>query len=194
MRFYFSILRVLRRCCSGSSRADKGAMMVEAAIALPFLCAALLGTTEMARYINIHQKMERTAITMADLVSRSSSLTTAQINDIFLATEQMMSPYGTGTSSRVTISSVSKATGQAARVTWQRSGGGTLAATSRIGTVNGNATFPAGFTLRDGESVIVAEIWATYKPVLGEDIFVTELLYERALFRPRLSSSVTVSN
>ncbi len=168
-------------------------MIIEAAMLMPFFLAIVVGAVETARYVTIHQKMERATVTLSDLVSRSPGLTEAQIQDIFFATTTIMSPYSMTTDGRVVISSVTKPVGNPARVTWQRSGSGNLGVTSRVGVTNGNASLPAGFTLQDNESVVIAEIFYDYEPMFLNSEFVADRLYERALFRPRLSGSVALN-
>ncbi len=167
--------------------------MVEAAMIMPFLLLIMVGGIETARYVTIHQKMERASVTLSDLVARATSITVAEVDDIFFATTTIMSPYPMGTNGIVYISSVTKPVGAVARVIWQRSGGGSLGSPSRVGATGGNATLPTGFTLQDNESVVVAEIMYRYQPMFLESSYVADTLYQRALFRPRLSTSVTLN-
>lgn len=195
-RFITKFLCALRRQSRDFAENSKGAMMVEAALIIPFLVVAYMGATEVGRYVNLHQKMERASITLADLVARSTSLTEAQVTDIFNATRTIMLPYPMSPNGRVIISTVRKAPGQAARVTWQRAGAGSFAATSRIGVSGGVATLPAGFTLADDESVVITEMFYNFAPIYSEDVggaLVSRLLYERALFRPRIADSVSLN-
>jgi hypothetical protein len=172
---------------------QKGAMMIEAAVIMPLFLTLMIGAVESARFITIHQKMTRAVVTMSDIVSRSSNLTNNQLNDIFFATETILSPYATGVNSRVIISSVTRSPGQPARIVWQRQGGGSMIAASRLGGQGGNAALPAGFTLGDNESVIVAEIFYAYAPMFISSDFVPQNMYDRAFFRPRLADNILVN-
>ncbi len=167
--------------------------MIEAALLFPLLLVALVGAVETGRYVNIHQKLARATVTMADLVARSTTMSEADIQDVFFATNTILQPYPTGSSSRVIISSVTKPPGQLPRVTWQRNGGGSMAANSRIGSSGGNAALPAGFTLADNESVVISEIFFSYRPTFVDSNFLAATLYDRSLFRPRLSDNVIVN-
>lgn len=167
--------------------------MIEAAMIMPFLLVIVVGGVETARYVTINQKMERASVTLSDLVSRATAISTSELNDIFFATTTIMSPYPMGSNGIVYISSVTKPVGAVARVTWQRSGSGGFGGASRIGVQGGNATLPSGFTLADNESVIVAEILYRYHPMFVDSSFTEDTLYQRALFRPRLSTGVTLN-
>ena len=184
---------IFKRRTRPNKNKQRGSVLAEAAIIMPFLLTIIIGAVETGRYVNIHQKLDRAAVTLSDLVARSTTLTEAQIQDIFFATAAIMSPYQMATSGRAYISSVTKSPGQAPRVTWQRTGGGSLAASSHIGTSGGNATLPSGFTLQDNESVIIAEVMYTYNPIFVSDDFLPTQFYERALFRPRTVSNVTIN-
>src|SRR3954470_8579885 len=74
-----------------------------------------------------------------------------------------------------------------------RPGGGTLAAaTSNIGTkVGGKATLPSGLLLRDGETIVVAEVVYSYKHwLLG--LVPDTTLRRTSYYRPRLSGLRTL--
>lgn len=174
---------------------NKGSVMVEAAIIMPFLVMTLLGAFESTRYVMLQMKLERASVTLADLVARSSTLTAAQMTDIFAATGNMVEPFDMQTDGRVIISSVTKAANNPARVTWQRAGGGNFNATSRIGAQNANATLPNGFTLRDGESVIITEVFYDFDPFfLGrEEGPQASTLYTRAFYRPRVADNTMLN-
>ncbi len=87
----------------------------------------------------------------------------------------------------VILSSVSLK-GGVARLKWQRRGGGKLTAASRIGVAGGVATLPAGMVLRTGDTLIIAEVWFEFAPVLYPQVAPAARLYHSAFFRPRLGS------
>ena len=59
--------------------------------------------------------------------------------------------------------------------------------------VGGTATLPAGFTLRDGETAIFAEVIYDYKPFVVPDLIGNTILRHRASFRPRFGALSALS-
>lgn len=146
-------------------RADRrGAALIELGLAMPVALVIMLGGFDTARYIMLHQKLDRAVATVADLVARPSQLTAAQVDALFPASVDIVAPFDLPGRGRVIISSVSRSNGPQSTVDWQRSGGGSLGVTSRIGSPGGNAALPSGLTLRDGENAIVAEVYYDYEP------------------------------
>ena len=182
---YHHLTRLLTRF----RRNQQGIAAMEFAMVAPILMVLFLGGTEFSRYLIIHQKVEKTATTIADIVAQSDSLTQAQLNQIFLAASEIMQPLSFNTEGVVIVSSV-RQQGSAAspNVAWQRIGGGDLTRTSQIGTQGFAATLPAGFTLNDKENVIVAEVYYVYSPLFGEKMVATGDVYKRSVYKPRLGA------
>ncbi|HWA41735.1 MAG TPA: TadE/TadG family type IV pilus assembly protein [Hypericibacter adhaerens] len=185
----------LLQCFYRFARDRRGSVLMELAIGLPILVVILLGCFEAARFVLLDQKLARAAASTADLVAQADGITEAQITDIFNAADATATPFDLGGTGRVIITSVVRPTTAAATVAWQRvSTGSTYAATSAIGTTGQTATLPAGLTLRQGENVIVAEVFYDYAPVfLGETRFTATSLYEVAYNRPRIINLTSVT-
>lgn len=168
--------------------------MVEFALTMPILLTMIYGVVETTRYILITQKVEKLAYTTADLVAQSQSVTAADLTQILEAGAHIMEPYGTGENSRVIISSLYRAAGVTnARVSWCYRGGGTLAQTSRIGTLNSIPTMPGGFTFNERENVISAEVFYRFSPLVTSQFFGTRTIYRAAFYKPRLGALTTAS-
>lgn len=175
--------------------ADCRAMvLVEMAMTMPIVIVIALGGFEVARYTLLQQKLDRLSVTVADLVSQSTSISTTQLTQIFAATGPIMTPFGFGSDGVVIVSSVSASNGSGARVAWQRNGGGMMVQTSAIGVTSQLATLPTGFVVRDGENVIVAETYYNYVPMFVPDLVPPRQLYHRAMFRPRFGSLAALGN
>lgn len=170
-------------------RSEQGIISLEIALMLPFLLLMFIGMIETTRYILIHQKLDRVAATVADIVAQSQTITTSQMNIIVGSTADLMKPYAFGADGIVMVSSVYKTGTAAPTVRWQYKGGGTLAgATSHIGAVNANATLPSGFTMSDKDNIIIAEVFYTFRPIFTSYVLSNISLYKSAIFRPRLGS------
>ena len=64
-------------------RDRRGVVAVEFALMMPVLLLLLLGCIEVAQYVLLHQKLQRSATTMADLMTRNTSWEAAEIADMF---------------------------------------------------------------------------------------------------------------
>lgn len=181
------LLARLRRACRGSVAA-------EFAMAMPVMILIALGGTEIARYVLLSQKLARTAVTMADLVSQAETLTESDVTQLFAAVTPVMEPFTVGSNEVVIVSSIAATGGNPPTVAWQRTGGGTLSGeASKFGSEGAAATLPSGFVVRDGESVIVAEVYYDYAPMFTAGVVGEQMLYHRAMFRPRFGSLAALS-
>jgi len=180
--------RMLRRLAL-LRRDAAGAIFVEMAFVLPVLIAILTGGTEVARYVLLNQRLDRVASTMADLVSQSDdTLTAAQVDDLFDAVEEVAKPFPLESSGRVILSSVTGQSNGTSKVNWQRTTGSLTAAASKIGSPNNTATLPTGFTLVEGDTAIIAEVFFDYTPLIFGGIMENRRVYHTALYRPRFGA------
>ena len=185
----------LLRFFSGFARDRRGSVLMELAIGLPILVMILLGCFEAARFALLDQKLARVAASTADLVAQANGISEAQITDLFNAADATANPFDLAGGGRIIISSVSRPTTAAATIAWQRTSTGTYAATSALGTAGQTATLPTGLTLRQGENVIVAEVFYDYAPVfLGATRFTAASLYQVAYNRPRIINLTQVTS
>lgn len=164
---------------------EKGGIMIEAALAIPVLIVLLLAGFEISRLTLLNQKLDRAATSMADLVSQSKDLTTAQLTDMFSAIQHVMEPFDIGGSGKVVVSSIGTVGANPTTIFWQRTGSGSIVATSQIGAEGATPTLPAGMTIASGEALIVAEVFYDYTPFIFWDFVSANQLYHRAFYRPR---------
>jgi Flp pilus assembly protein TadG len=171
----------LARCAAGN-------IAVEFALALPVLLFLMLGSAEMARFVLLHQKLDRVATTVSDLVARAETISESQIEDIFTAVGQVADPFDLATLGLVIVSSVSNPDGTGATIVWQRSGGGTFSAASELGAEGDTPNLPADFVVREGETAIISEVYYDFTPFLSELIVEPQIIYRNAHHRPRLGT------
>jgi Flp pilus assembly protein TadG len=172
-------------------RDQRGGAMIEFGFAMPLLILLFMGGLELGRYVLLHAKLDRTAMTVSDLVARVTSLSEAELDTIFAATDLVMAPFSLGDRGVVVVSSVTADTGTGTpTVTWQRSGAGTLTVTSDVGALGDDAVIPdpAMVSVTSG-GVIVGETYFDYSPWLI-DIIPSVRLHHVAIFRPRLNGAV----
>ena len=176
---------------------DGGLAAMEFAFALPVLVMILLGCFEAARFVLINQKMARVASQSADLVAQLDVVTEAEMDDLFVAAESTAEPFPLDTEGKVIVSSVFRPYSPANAVptiTWQRATDEGLLATSHLGPQGQSSPpMPEGFSLRNGENVIVAEVFFQYDPVFFGTVFNERVLYHTSYNRPRLQNLNTIS-
>lgn len=180
-------------CSLGMSRRllrnNSGGVMIEFGFAMPVLVLLMLGGVEIGRYVLLHQKLDRTAMTVSDLIARVQTVTTAEVDTVFTAANLVMEPFTMGTQGAVVISSVKEDSGTP-KVIWQRTGAGTLSITSTVGTQGGNATISDNDLVDPDQAIIVGETYYQYTPWFI-DLIPSTTLRHTAVFRPRLSGEVT---
>lgn len=165
----------------------RGVVAIEFALVLPLLVVALLGITEVGRYLLLEMKLQTSAAKIGDLMTRDRDPSTASLTDAFNAVPTMLQPFPAGGNARTIVSAVVKPdAGEPPEVAWQLDGGGTLSASSSVGAPGGDANVPADLVTVGGTAVIVAEMVYDYEPwLLG--LIDGGRLRHRAYFRPRLS-------
>jgi hypothetical protein len=173
-------------------KADSANVAVEFALALPVLLTMFLASAELGRFVLLHQKVDRVAVTISDLVSRAETISESELDDIFSAAGQVAEPFDLGNLGLVVVSSVINVDGNGETVAWQRSGGGSFVASSNVGIEGGSATLPGDFEVREGETAIISEVFFDFEPFLSELIVAPQTLYRRAHHRPRLGTLDTV--
>lgn len=171
----------------------RGVALVELGFAVPVLVAILLGCFEATRYVLLHQKLDRAATSVADLVAQQQAITTAQMCDLFNAASQVMEPYDLAANGRVVVSSVYRPDLPAATVAWQQQSAGSVAVTSQVGVDGATATLPSPLTVQTGQNVIVAEAFYDYTPYFLSNLFKPTRLYHSAFNRPRISNLTVIT-
>jgi len=186
---------------------ERGDMVMEFAIVVPFLLALMLGGYDMVDYVVTVNKIERVAATAADLVARNDIVVDSTdpnipnaIGIFFAAANQVALPIDLNTSGRVIISAVNNPGGGGERVAWQRSAAGYAGTNaSRIGAEGGTATLPGTLSVAEGKTLIVAEAFYTLDTFsfsrllldgIGKD---GETVYRAAYFAPRFDGLDTLA-
>lgn len=174
------------------SRNEEGMALIEFGFAAPVLVALVMGSFELGRMLLVHQKTEKVAYTVSDVVTQSTSVTNAQLANIVTAASEIMQPFAFGANGVVIITSVyQNGVDVPPTVRWRYTGGGTLSRPSLIGAVNSNATLPGGLQLNDRDNVIVAEIYYQTSAFFPVDSWATQEIYKTAIFKPRLGVLTT---
>ena len=182
-------------------RAQDGIAYLEFALCLPFLLALFMGAVEVTRYILIAQKVEKTVVTISDVIAQGSTISNSDLNNLIVASSQVMQPYVMGANGYVIVSSVKQtgtySAGNPPRVDWQYTSSGTNGSwvqSSLVGSTGSAATLPGGMTLFDKDNVIVTEIYYNYQPLLSTNGVITGgTIYKTSVYKPRLGDLSTLS-
>jgi Flp pilus assembly protein TadG len=174
-------------------RDQRGIAAVEFAVLASALTFALLGGTELSRYTLMHQKMDRVSASVSNMVAQSSTMKTVDFDNMWGAAIQMAKPFDLGdASSKVIISFIVAESDTTYRVQWQRAGAGTLSQSSQIGSEGGLATMPSGVTMKQGDTIVAVEVYATYAPFVFPEVVSSSLVYHRSFDQPRLVDLITL--
>jgi len=176
-------------------RCQRGIIFIEFAFFLPFLVLLLLGGYEVSRYILLTQKMDKVANTLADVISQAETISTADIDAVLVAINELSWPYEFSENGRIYIISVEKPVGSANPpvVKWCYTGGGVLESDTQIGEKDSLASLPPDLTMNDRETAIIAEVFFNYRPVVAKEFMHERVLYRMAVFRPRLGALNTLA-
>lgn len=184
---------------SGWRKDRRGLSAVETAIALPIAVALTLNGIEITRYLLLHQKAERASMTVADLVSQGEALTPNDLTNIFRAGAFITEPFDFNADGAMIVSSVVGTAG-GPQVEWQRAyGQPPQGSGSGIGSQGGQASLPTGFVVNESESVIMAEIFFQYQPMVNDNTILggvigSRTVYNYAIFRPRYTVKVRLGS
>jgi len=169
------MIAFLRRAAAN----ETGASAVEFALILPFLFLLHIGSAEALQAYTAHRNLSHVAATMADITSRSRTVTAAELNDVLLASGSVMYPFSTQQLQQ-RISSLSASSGGSVSVDWT---------VKKDFSSSSTPSAPAGFLLAN-ESVIITDVIYDYRPTFGLFLPDTIRMTRHAYVRPRLSAKV----
>jgi Flp pilus assembly protein TadG len=169
------------------ARDSRGVAAVEFALLLPILMLLYFGVVELTQGIMTQQRTSHVAATVGDLVSQSSTLTSAEVTDIFSVGSEVMYPYPT-TSLKLRVTTLSDDSHGNVTVAWSQASG--MSALTKGATISG---LPANVVV-PGESVVMAESQDTYTSVFGQVMPKPVVFTQKAYLHPRLSTTVTCAD
>lgn len=170
-------------------RDTRGAAAVEAALMFPVLLTLFIGCTEVTFKIWSTQKAEKLAVTLADVVAQTQTITKEDMESMVGASDNIMEPFDFGADGVLFISSVYVTQDETvAKVNWQCMAPGSFAALSKLGVTGAVADLPDNLTLVERDNVIVAEVFYKYTPIAPGLMFDEGIIYRRAFFKPRLGA------
>ncbi|MCA3563821.1 MAG: pilus assembly protein [Methylocystis sp.] len=192
------ILRRIRRF----RRHQKGIAAMEFALIAPIMFGTYFMLNETASAMRAKRKITMVANVIADLASRPTDLSDADIDDIVLAAPHILSPFSS-ISGAYRISSIKFDNTGNGYVDWSEVRG-----SGKLGAAHARCTptefrpskpnlthisVPAEVKLPD-TSVIVVEALLAYTPVVGQNIVGTINLQDKLYRAPRLAKSGVTRN
>jgi len=160
-----------------------GVGALEFALVFPIMLIMYFAIVEITDKTVVSRRVIGVAQTSADLVAQVSSVSNADLTNIFAASTAVLSPYS-AKDIKITITSVIADNGNVAKVAWSATHNGTVRA------ANSTVTLPSGLTTA-GSSLIMAEVSYTYTPPLGKFLTGSATFTDTAYLRPRRSISVS---
>jgi Flp pilus assembly protein TadG len=165
---------------------DNGVASIEFALILPLMALLLVGMFEISWFMYCHNKMNRTAQDISNVVARGT-LTLLQLQSILQASALISQPFNFSTYGNVIVTAVSQSVSPVPNVvlwrqSWPGGSGGSLIAGSSM---------PSGMTV--GQVVLFTEVFYTYQPVLVSSYFsiTNKNVYALAVSVPRQGQITT---
>ena len=186
----FAVLKTKLRAVARSrfGKDEKGIAAVEFALLIPLILALFIGTIEMSQAITIDRRVTQATSATADLVARTKSTTTQELDGIMEIIEQILRPYDPNLLS-LTIANVVAAPDDEndTTVCWVYQHNGGADTTLQPGA---SYTLPVGI-VEKGDSVLVAEAKYDYTGLLFEYFIEGSIeLSEKFYLKPRLSMAI----
>ncbi|HVM99192.1 MAG TPA: TadE/TadG family type IV pilus assembly protein [Caulobacteraceae bacterium] len=168
-------------------RDDRGVAAVEFALLLPILMLLYFGVVELTQGAMTAERAAHTASTIGDLVAQNTSVTSAEVADIFSVGDTVMYPYPT-TTLQMRVSSLAADTHGNVTVVWSQALG--MAKRQAGVSVSG---LPAN-VINANESVVMSETKYTYASVFGQ-VLPSPITFSNVYYlHPRLSPQVTCAD
>jgi len=164
---------------------QRGGALIEFTVVAPLLLLLFLGSYVYFDALTVSRKVTITARTVADLTSRSSSVTTSGMATIMGASAQVLWPYSSANAG-LRVSEVQVATATTATVIWSQAQNTTIRATSSTVTIPANLA-------ATGSYLILGEVTYAYTAPVSFRGLSSMALQQAIYMSPRVSNSVPLS-
>jgi Flp pilus assembly protein TadG len=180
-----------------------GASAIEFAFIVPLLLLLAVGTIEVSRNVQFHQKLDSSSAQMVNIINQNLNLSQGSARAIMSAGLQMMKPFNSSKMAIfITAIEQNDASGQPSDLVWQVSqvpDADKVTIKSKIAPIdNGKKVMLNFITLSQNDQIIVVEIMAPYTPMI-DNAFTRKMLglssdgddkyeYKYAIGRPRFGA------
>jgi Flp pilus assembly protein TadG len=163
-------------------RNKEGMAAVEFAFVLPILLSMLLGLVELSQALLLRADVTNMSATAADLIAQESSVTSSDLTNVYNALNAMIFPFDAGPATITITSVIDGGNGNAPKVAWSCTQGGTAETKDAAPTV----ALPSGLiTAGDGTSVIWARITYAYNSPISYFLVGTKNWTNNFYLKPR---------
>jgi Flp pilus assembly protein TadG len=160
----------------------RGVSAIEFALLLPVMLTLYIAGVEISNAIAIDRKVTITARTVTDLVSRATSVSTADMSDILTGSAAVIAPY-VPTHVAFTVSQIYIDNNGNATISWSCTYQGTARTPGQAVTVPSQL-------VTNNSYLIWGEAQYSYTPPIGYVISGTLTLQDQIYMAPRMSASV----
>jgi Flp pilus assembly protein TadG len=176
----------LKRALLKRIRSDQGgAAAIEFALIAPVAILLYCGFAELTMAMMAERRAAHAASVVADLVSQTAQISTAQVGDVFNIGNAILTPFPTAPL-KLRVTSVTADANGVPRVTWSQGHGmGALAGGTQV------SGFPPNLLVA-GDSVIQADVQYAYTSPLQMTLPHALTFNDTFYLRPRRSTSVTL--
>lgn len=161
-----------------------GVAAIEFALVVPLVIIVYAGGYEIAQAATVNRKLTDTTVQLANVTTQYTSVASADLNNIFAASSQIMAPYPTSTLT-IVVSEVKTDASSNGTVAWSQgypTGTACLAKNSAV-------TLPAGFASPNSFYVLVQTTYS-YAPTIGSAFVHTIPMTDQIFMVPRQSTSI----
>lgn len=149
----------LSKRLSAFRRDRKGVAIVEFAMVFPVMLVAYTGTVDVSTMVMTSRKVTQLTSALADLTARASSVSAADLGNIFDASQMIMAPYS-GAGTKMSLTNIVIDASGVARVCWSSQRNSVALARGATVTVPDSVRVP-------NTSVIMAKASYVYTPITG---------------------------
>ena len=163
-------------------KARDGLAAVEFAFVAPVMIVMFFGAVELSAAVDCRTRVTNVASTAADLVAQETTVSPADMTNVFAALNAIIYPYPSG-AAKIVISSIVYKTSTTGTVVWSDQQNTTAR------SVGATVTVPTGL-MSSGGSVILAEISYAYASPTTQVLTGTVTMTGSFYAHPRRSASV----
>lgn len=163
-----------------------GLAAVEFAMLLPVMITLFFGVVEISLALTCRANVTNVASVAADLVAQESSMTTADMTNVFNAANAMLYPYSTSVA-KITVSSIVYDTATASLTSGKV--GWSCAKNATAKSVGGTVTLPAGL-MTANSSVVMTEVTYDYSSPTTKIVTGTKVMSNTFYTKPRRVASI----
>lgn len=162
----------------------QGAALMEAAILFPVLLTMLFGVYDIGHAITVNHKMITASQVAADLITRTPTVSTNELNQAIEAAGLAMAPYADSSNIGIDVISVRFDEDDNPQQVWRE--------TRNMNTNDNEAALEKSRGLgTEGEGALVVTVLYDYVPTFGNVVIKSFRLRETAFARGRRSSVVS---